>query len=77
MNVQFAVGLTDDEKERLEKDIKHSLLAKQLRLWLTKSIDNLEISEEQLKPFSESELASLIGERRGLRSILKLIPENK
>lgn len=77
MNVQFAAGLDDPDKQRLERELKSSLLAKHLRVWLTKSIANLEITEEQLKPFSEPELASLIGERRGLRSILKLLPETK
>jgi len=68
-------GLSDEEAESLERELKNSIIAKQLRKILSHCIQMLEINEEQLK-LETNDLYSLIGERRGLRSVLKLLPED-
>tara|TARA_Y100000114_G_scaffold43216_1_gene38655 strand:- start:5991 stop:6215 length:225 start_codon:yes stop_codon:yes gene_type:complete len=73
--MSLSKGLTEDQKETLERELKSSLLAKQLKLWLQKNIMNAELREEQLVSQGIAELASQVGQRRGYRTVLSLFPE--
>lgn len=67
-------GLSDEEKKRLESDLKSSVLAKQLRKYLKSHIENNIIDEESLG-YTADDLCKLLGERRGFRAVLNLFPE--
>lgn len=71
---QLSKGLTEQEQERLAAELKSSLLAKKLRASLQERLEESYRTEEQ-----EVELSAVfkaIGERRGYRSVLKLLPED-
>ena len=72
--VQLSKGLTEDQIKELESNLKHGVLAKQLRNYLKDGVKAMELGEESFD-VSKSQLYSLIGQRRGFRQILQLLPE--
>ena len=76
-SIKLTRGLTDEQVEQLDREIKHSVLARQLRKYLQKEIANSELREEQLYSQGIAELAAQVGGRRELRTVLNLIPEEK
>lgn len=72
----LAKRLSDSEVKRLESDLKNSILAQELRREIQHRIEMTYVDEEQVN-IPESEIYKQIGERRGYRSILKLLPEKK
>jgi len=70
----LAKGLSEDQLTQLESELKHSLLGKQLRKYLSEKIVNAEIKEEQVAHEGIGALASQVGERRGYRLVLNQLP---
>lgn len=68
-------GLTEEQQNSLERELKSSVLAKQLRRWLRTEIANAELREEQVVVDGIGALAAQLGERRGLRRVLNTLPE--
>jgi len=66
-------GLTDEERQRLESDLKHGIAIRKLRETLEHRIRNTELMEESFTDPSVAQLASQLGERRGYRAILELL----
>jgi hypothetical protein len=73
--VQFTRGLTEEQQKNLEHELKNSVLARQLRKWLTDEIAGKVIDEEAMSSFDITELATHVGERRGYRRVLNNLPE--
>jgi hypothetical protein len=71
----LAKGLSEDQLKQLESELKHSLLAKQLRKYLAEKMTNAEIKEEQVCSEGIAALASQVGERRGYRLVLNQLPQ--
>lgn len=75
--VALVKGLDDTEIKRLVEELKHSVLARELRRVLKEEIERSYRAEEQVSqnndqlPFYLKE----VGERRGYRQILHLILE--
>lgn len=72
---QLSKALTEAQKKELESNLKSSVLAKQLRKYLEDGIKAVEIAEEQIAAEPNAVLA-LLGQRRGYRQILNLLPES-
>ena len=68
-------GLKDEQIQELENQLKSSRLAKQLRAWLEAEIVRCEIREEEVDFSVATQLAKQVGERRGYRRVLNLLPE--
>ena len=73
--VQLSKGLTEKEKSELESALKNSVLTKQLRMWLQDGIKACELAEEMISA-EIHDIYSLIGQRRGFRKVLDLLPED-
>lgn len=73
--VSLTKGLSEEQQQNLERELKSSVLARQLRKWLAAEIASKEIQEESLTSFEISELAIHVGERRGYRRVLNILPE--
>ena len=67
-------GLSEEQVEQLGRELKSSLLAKQLRKCIQSEIEHTYEYEELDAPNVEG-LFRTIGVRRGLRSVLNLLPE--
>ncbi len=72
--LSLSKGLKEEQVTQLQSEIKHSLLARVLRSYIGDRIDSLELTEETISK-EITDIYATIGERRGLRSVLKLIPE--
>ena len=72
--LSLSKGLTEERTKTLQSEIRHSVLGKQLRSYIKDRIDSLELTEETLSN-EITDIYATIGERRGLRSVLKQIPE--
>jgi hypothetical protein len=70
--VSLAKKLSASELKRLESDLRNSVLAKELRRVIREHLESSYIREEtgDIEDYSLS-----VGERRGLRTILNLLPE--
>ena len=68
-------GLDANELEQLERELKSSILAKKLRKTVKGRIEALYKEEEYATTDSLNEYLKVLGERRGYREILNLIPE--
>lgn len=73
--VQLSKGLTAERQKQLESELKNSVLAERLREHINASIDQLELTEEAID-ITVDQLYSMIGQRRGYRHILNLLPED-
>lgn len=71
--VSLVKNLSASASDRLVRELKNSVLAKQLRTEIRSQIEATYAEEESTD--SIEELWKLIGRRRGLRSILNLLPE--
>ena len=73
INTLLTRGLTEEQINTLQGEIKHSLLAKVLREFLQDEIEKSyrieEVSDTESLPLYLKE----VGERRGYRQLLKLI----
>ena len=70
-------GLDDAKLKQLESDLKHSILGRQLRKVLNEKIESNYEHEEQVIDQFPNAIYSAIGERRGYRQVLKLLPEEE
>lgn len=68
-------GLSKEQTDQLERELKSSLLAKQLRKALKEDIESLYKQEEFNDTAEFNQYVKALGERRGYRAILNLIPE--
>jgi hypothetical protein len=66
-------GLTEEQLKQLEKEIKGSVLAKQLRTFLREEIERSYKAEESLEHDSLPLYLKEVGARRGHRQVLHLI----
>lgn len=73
-SLSLAKGLTEAQIKTLQSEVKHSVLGKQLRSYIKDRMNSLELTQEDLSK-EITDIYATIGERRGLRSVLKLIPE--
>jgi len=71
---QLSKGLSKEEVEQLENNLKHSVLARKLREYLQSAIEHMEITEESIDA-ELYQIYSIVGQRRGFRQILNLLPE--
>jgi len=71
---KLSKGLTEEQQNQLERELTSSVLAKQLRLALKSGIEAT-YEHEEVEDITLEHLSRTIGERRGLRSVLKLLPE--
>ncbi len=67
-------GLTPEQQEQISSQLKSGILAKQLRIHIRKEIEALYKVEETL---DDMDYIKTIGQRRGLRYVLKLLPEEE
>jgi len=67
-------GLSDQDKERVLAELETSLFIKQLRKLIQNKINTTLVNEEEF-PDSVFSLAATVGERRGYRTVLKLLPD--
>lgn len=70
----FSKGLTEKQIESLERELKNSVLAKLLRAELQRRIE-LAYKEDETEARTLEDIFTNVGERRGYRQILNLIPE--
>jgi hypothetical protein len=77
LNSSLTRGLDEAEISKLANEIKHSVLAKQLREFLRKEIELSYRAEEQVTAEHDNLQFYLkeVGERRGYRQVLNLILE--
>lgn len=77
LSLSLTKNLSDDEVKRLAEEIKHSVLAKAMRRFLREQIELSYRSEEAADTSQEHYPLYLkeVGERRGYRQVLHLIPE--
>lgn len=75
MPASLVKGLSEEEIKQLERDLKSSVLAKRLRQTLKGRMEALYKEEEYASTDSMNEYLKVLGERRGYREILNLIPE--
>ena len=73
LSTNLTKGLTEEQQKTLEREVKSSVLAKQLRKRLREL--HLETLSAEENTESEIELYRLIGQRRGFRRVLNLLPE--
>lgn len=74
--VQLSKGLSNEQLGLLETQLKSSLLAKQLRKVILKNIESSYEEEESLLDANPSSYLKAVGERRGYRHVLNLLPED-
>lgn len=74
--ISLSKGLKQEQIEQLERELKHSVLVKQLRKYIDKEI-KCTYDTEELDSATMELLFRTVGVRRGLRQVLNLIPENK
>lgn len=72
---QLTKGLTAESQKELERELKSGTLARVLREHLKSSMETLEITEEAID-ISIDQIYSIVGQRRGYRHILNLLPES-
>ena len=71
---QLSKGLSKAEQSELESQLK-GLLARQLRKYLNDAMTTLEVTEEAID-IEPNQIYSIVGQRRGYRHILNLLPED-
>lgn len=74
MPASLSKGLNEEQLKDLERELKSSVVVKQLRKHILKCIESNIVDEESLG-YTADDLCKLLGERRGLRAVLNLLPE--
>ena len=76
IHVDLIKGLKENEKEQIQRQLESSKeLVQRLRKIITSKIESSYLEEENDLKVDPLELAASIGERRGLRQMLKYLPE--